>query len=134
MQPKLIHFLLGAISGAACGVLVRVIGGLVLNNSVDLLHLDYFLFRTLLIPKLWAYAFISFVVIGVPVFLVARKKDRLSWFTFGWVGGVVGFFSSYPVTLVLSWAIMYTIAGVAAGLVGYSVMYVFAVHQKSNRE
>lgn len=58
MQPKSIHFLLGAISGAACGVLVRVAGGLVLNDSVDLSHLDYFLFRTLLIPKLWAYAFI----------------------------------------------------------------------------
>lgn len=78
--------------------------------------------------------FYFFVVIGMPVFLVARKKDRLSWFTFGWVGGVVGFLSSYPVTLVLSWAIMYTIAGIVAGLVGYSVMYVFAIRQKSNRE
>jgi len=126
MQPTFPHFLLGAISGSACGVLVRMAGGLILNDHVDRSHIYHFLFESLLVPELWLYAFVTFIVIGAPAFLLARRRKKLSWPLFGGLGAALGYLASYPALLVPAWALMYALSGLTAGLVGYFTMRFFA--------
>lgn len=122
MQPTFLHFLLGAISGSACGVLVRIAGGLVLNDHVDRSHINHFLFESSLVPELWLYAFMTFIAIGAPAFLLARRRNKLSWQFFGGLGVALGYLASYPALLVPPWAMMYALSGLTAGLVGYFTM------------
>jgi hypothetical protein len=126
IQPTFLHFLLGAFSGAACGVLVRIAGGLVLNDHIDRSHIYHFLFESSLVPELWLYAFMTFIAIGAPVFLLARKRKKLSWQLFGGLGVILGCLASYPVILVPPWVMMYALSGLTAGLVGYFTMYFLA--------
>lgn len=133
MQPTFLRFLLGAISGSVCGVLVRIAGGLVLNDHVERSHIYHFLFESSLIPELWLYAFMTFITIGAPAFFLARRLNKLSWLLFGGLGGLLGYLASYPALLVPPWAMMYTLSGFTAGLIGYFTMHYLTVRAATTK-
>lgn len=126
MRIKFVHFMGGAILGSSCGVWSRVLGGLILNHVFGLSELSYFLFGSLIIPKLWLFTFFSYIIIGTPIFLMARYKEKLSLMIFCIPGVVFGYFASFPSLLSLSWGMMYALSGFVTGFVGYFSMLYFA--------
>jgi hypothetical protein len=120
-QPKYLHFLIGAALGACAGVWVRAVGGLALNGFVDWAHFSHFLFDSLLVPKLVLWAFLTYAVVGTPVFLWARRRRWFTPWLFAGIGTVVGYFASFPALLYPGWAAVYAVAGAVSGLCGYAV-------------
>ena len=118
--PSYFHFLLGAVAGSCCGVWVRALGGLVLNGFADWHHVEYLLLDTLLVPKLIAYTFLAFVILGSPVFMWARRNNKLSLLLYAPLAALAGWLSAFPALLIPSWALIYLLAGFVAGVVAYA--------------
>ena len=116
------QFLVGSVAGACSGAWVRVLGGLTLNGFIDWAHVKHFLLGSLVIPELSLYALGAFVVIGSPVFFWARQRNRLSLWLFAGLSAVVGFFASYPVSLVPSWAFVYAFSGFIGGSICFATI------------
>src|SRR5438105_596796 len=124
--PKYHHFCIGAVLGACAAVWVRAVGALILNGSLDWSHISHFLFDSLLVPKLALFAIAAYVAVGTPVFIWARRRNKLTPWLFVVIGTVVGYLSSFPALLLPSWAVMYALAGLTGGFVGYAVMWFLA--------
>ena len=122
-MPTYLHFLAGAVLGACTGVWVRVFGGLVLNNFVDWPHFQHFFLGSLLVPTLSLYALATYVAVGTPIFFWARRRLQLKLVLFLTVGTIVGYLASFPALLLPSWAAMYSLSGLASGLVGFATMW-----------
>ena len=122
-KPSYLHFVLGAVAGSCCGVWVRAIGGLALNGFADWHHVEYLLLDTLLVPKLIAYALLAFIILGSPVFLWARRNNKLSLLLFASLAALAGWFAAFPDLLIPSWALIYLFAGFVAGSVAYATTW-----------
>lgn len=101
---------------------MRIFGALVINGFADWPHFIHFLFHSLLVPTLSLYAIATYLVVGIPIYIWARRRDRITLRLFVVVGAIVGFFSSHPMLLVPQWAAAYIISGVVAGAVGYATL------------
>ena len=110
------------LAGAAAGVVVRVVGALALNGSLNGPQFEHLLFHSTVLPKFFLFFLAAFVVIGAPVFLWARKRQLFSWPLFAVTGAVAGYLSVYPLWFVPSWAAVHTAAGLLASLVAYGVL------------
>lgn len=119
-SPTYTQFLIGSFAGACCGAWVRALGGLALNGFIGWPHVKHFLLGSLVIPELSLYALGTFVVIGSPVFFLARRRNLLSLWLFAGLSAVVGFLASYPVSLVPSWAFVYAFSGLIAGSICFA--------------
>lgn len=130
-NPTFPQFLVGSIAGACAGVWTRALGGLVLNGFFDGPHIKYFLLESLLVPRLTLYAFAAFVVIGSPIFLWARRRNKINLGLFSGIAALCGFLASHPATLIPSWALTYAFAGLVSGVVCYATM--LALTRRSTR-
>jgi hypothetical protein len=121
-QPSIAKLIVAALAASIAAVLARVLGGLVLNQSLNTEQVLYLLTDSWVLPKFFAWtAAISFAV-GVPLMKWAHRKDVASLWFFVVVGIVAGYLSSYPLLLIPSWAVLHSLSGLLGALAAFGVL------------
>ena len=118
-QPTYLHYILSASLGSAVWVAIRLLGALALNGLLDWPHFLYFFTSSFVLPKHLFIAMFFYVVVGLPLFIMMRKREKLSPLLFSLAGGVVGFLAGFPEWTVLPWPALHVLCGALSALSVY---------------
>ena len=116
MRPKLATYLACAIVVSLVWIALRFIGALALNGALDGTHLLHFLTDSWTLPQYFLYALGVYVVVGTPLFLLARSKQWLTAFLFSAAGLLIGYLLGFPEWTILPWPAFHAGCGLLAGL------------------
>ena len=119
--PSFRAYPIGAALGAVVYGNLRVLGALALHNALDWEHTAAVYRQVEYVPLFTLQALGFFLVMGAPLFLVLRERNRLGLWTFVLLGAAVGAVAGFPYA---DWAVMCGLAGALAAGSSYAGVHV----------